>query len=392
MIDSQAALETVIHHAVELKGDYLDIAPIVEALAASGDSALVSRLREALDRFLEERNFYGRDLIAGIMAGIGGTTAFPTLLRASAVDLGDDQDSLQHEIVELMHADPTGCRTTALEFVASSESRLRRTGLWALGFVIEAADVVALAAAATDPDPEVRQMAVGSIPDPTHDDEAFAVVLRALSDLDERVRSSAVSRLAGVRRPDAAAPIGDLAADRSAGVRRMVAYALGQLRNVEAVPSLLRLLHDPDRSVREETVQALGMTGGPVAVDTLLNLAADPNPAQRVLAAKATPHALGSDLRVTDQVFALSRDGEAAVRAATVSGLIGAARGSSTWTPLIAELADDADPNVRQRIAVAAKHLAAESAPGILRKYVDDSDPTVRRIAAAELARMAAGQ
>jgi hypothetical protein len=42
---------------VELEDDYPDIEPIVEGLAASGDSALVPSLREALDRFLAERNF-----------------------------------------------------------------------------------------------------------------------------------------------------------------------------------------------------------------------------------------------------------------------------------------------------------------------------------------------
>jgi hypothetical protein len=105
VIDSRGALEAVVRHAVELEDDYDDIEPTVTALAACGDTTLVPRLHEVLDRFLDEENFYGRDPIAGVLAGIQGVAALPVLLRASARDLGDDQDSLQSEIIELLHAD-----------------------------------------------------------------------------------------------------------------------------------------------------------------------------------------------------------------------------------------------------------------------------------------------
>lgn len=198
--DSRTALEKVIRHAVELEDDYLDIAPTVEALASSGEVTLVPDLAAALDRFLDEENFYGRDLIAAVLAGIQGTAALPVLLRASARDLGDDQDSLQTEIVELLHADPASCRPTVLAFVASDEAALRRVGLWALGFVTETVDATVLAAAATDPDPAIRSMAVGSVGDPAHDDEAFGVPLRALGDADDQVRTSITAPLYRGRR------------------------------------------------------------------------------------------------------------------------------------------------------------------------------------------------
>jgi hypothetical protein len=95
MIDSHGALEALVRHAMELEDGYDDIAPTVTALAACGDTALVPRLQEVLDRFLDQGNFYGRDLIAGVLAGIAGVAALPVLLRASARDLGDDQDGLQ---------------------------------------------------------------------------------------------------------------------------------------------------------------------------------------------------------------------------------------------------------------------------------------------------------
>ncbi|MFK4245988.1 HEAT repeat domain-containing protein [Micromonospora chokoriensis] len=369
MIDSHGALEAVVRHATELEDDYDDIAPTVTALTACGDTALVPRLREVLDRFLDEGNFYGRDLIAGISAGIEGMAALPVLLRASARDLGDDQDSLQAEIIELLHADRATSRRVVRDFATSATPELRRVGLWALGFVVEPQDVQLFAAAVTDVDPEIRSMAVGSIPDPAGDDWAFGALVLALRDLNEQVRVSAASRLGYTGRVDAVAPLVALAADPTPRVRSMVAYALGRLGSHEAIPALQRLLHDPDRHVRENAADALGSVGGPAAVDMLLVLAADHDPKLRVQAAKALAKAADSDPRVAPQLTMLARDGAAAVRAATLSGLASADGRPTHRGRLLVELADDPDPMVRQRVAVVARHLAPDAAPEILHRY-----------------------
>ncbi|MBQ0977954.1 MULTISPECIES: HEAT repeat domain-containing protein [Micromonospora] len=388
MIDSHGALEAVVRHAMELEDDYDDIAPTVTALATSGDTTLVPRLREVLDRFLDEGNFYGRDLIAGVLAGIEGVAALPVLLRASARDLGDDQDSLQAEIIELLHADRATSRRVVRDAATGDTPELRRVGLWALGFVVEAQDVELLAAAVTDADPEIRSMAVGSIPDPAGDDWAFGALVLALRDLNEQVRVSAASRLGYTGRVDAVAPLVALAADPTPRVRSMVAYALGRLGSHEATPALQRLLQDPDRPVRENAAEALGSVGGPAAVDTLLVLAADQDPQLRVQAAKALATAADSDPRVAPQLTMLARDGEAAVRAATLSGLASADGRPSHRGRLLVELADDPDPMVRQRVAVVARHLAPDAAPDILHRYTRDPNQTLRRLAATELDRL----
>ncbi|WP_330440585.1 HEAT repeat domain-containing protein [Micromonospora sp. NBC_00821] len=388
MIDSRGALEAVVRHAVELEDDYDDIAPTVTALTASGDTALVPRLREVLDRFLDEGNFYGRDLIAGVLAGIEGMAALPVLLRASARDLGDDQDSLQAEITELMHADRATSRRAVRDFATSDTPELRRVGLWALGFVVEPQDAQLFAAAMTDADPEIRSMAVGSIPDPAGEDWAFGALVLALRDLNEQVRVSAASRLGYTGRVDAVAPLVALAADPTPRVRSMVAYALGRLGSHEATPALQRLLHDPDRHVREDAADALGSVGGPAAVDTLLALATDHSQKLRVQAAKALAKAADSDPRVAPQLTMLARDGAAAVRAAAFSGLASAGGGHSHREHLLAELVDDPDPMVRQRVAVVARHVTPDAAPDILRRYTLDPDQTLRRLAATELDRL----
>ncbi|MCZ7373419.1 HEAT repeat domain-containing protein [Micromonospora sp. WMMC250] len=385
MIDSHEALEAVVRHAVELEDDYDGIAPTVTALTTCGDTALVPRLREALDRFLDEGNFYGRDLIAGIWAGIDGTAALPVLLRASARDLGDDQDSLQAEIIELLHADRATGRRVVRDFATSEKPELRRVGLWALGFVIEAQDVELLTPAMTDADPEVRSLAVGLIPDPAGNDTAFEALVLAVRDPDERVRASAASRLGHTGRNDAVAPLVAHAADPTPRVRSVVAYALGRLGSHQATPALRRLLRDPDRHVGATAAEALGSVGGPAAVDTLLVLAADDDPKLRVQAAKALAKAADSDPRVAPQLTMLARDGEAEVRAATLSGLASAEGMPTDRRRLLIELADDPDPVVRQRVAVVARHLAPDVAPDILHRYTHDPDQTLRRLAAKAL-------
>ncbi|MEH0937637.1 HEAT repeat domain-containing protein [Micromonospora psammae] len=388
MIDSRAALAAVVRHAVELEDDYDDIAPTLSALAACGDSSLVPRLHEALEVFLDEENFYGRDLIASVLAGVQSVAALPVLLRAAARDLGDDQDSLQAEIIELLHADRAAGRRAVLECATGDRPELRRVGLWALGFVVEAGDVELLAATAADVDPEVRSRAIRAIPDPAGDHQAFRVLVGALRDLDEKVRVAAVSRLGHTGRADAVASLVALSADPAPRVRSMVAYALGRLGHAEATPALLRLLHDPERQVRANAGEALGSVGGPAAVDALIALAVDDDPQLRVQAAKALPKAADSDPRVTPRLTVLAADDEATVRAATVSGIAGAGGRPGHWEQLLVELADDPDPTVRQRVAVVARHLGPDTAAGILHRYTHDPDQTLRRLAATELARL----
>lgn len=135
MTGNADTLEAVIRHATQVEDDYDDIAPMVTALAASGDTSLVPRLEGALTRFLDEANFYGRDLIAGILAGVRGTAALPALLHAAARDLGDDQDALQTEIIDLLRVDPVAALPTVRQFANAEDPAHRRVGLWARAFL-----------------------------------------------------------------------------------------------------------------------------------------------------------------------------------------------------------------------------------------------------------------
>jgi HEAT repeat protein len=389
MINNGGLLESVIDHAAQLDDvDYDDIAPTVAALTGSGDVSLVPRLRETLDRFLDEENFYGRDLIAGVLAGVAGTAALPALLLAADRDLGDDQDGLQAEIAALLAADPVAGRQVILQLARSDAPQQRRAGLMALGLEAEAGDVGLLEEAAGHPDPDVRLTAVEAVVDPAGDDQAFAVLVTASQDPDEQVRMATISRLAASGRLEAAAALTKVITDSRYRVRARTAYALGLLGSATATPSLLQLLRDEDGRVRDQARDALGVIGGSAAVDALLTEATGEDARLRAQAAKALAKAVDSDLRVEPQLMLLAQDQDPTVRAATLSGLAGVANRSARWSALATRLTDDPDATVRQRVAVVAHHLAPDGVATILHRLANDTEATVRQAAATELRRL----
>ncbi|MFI2452478.1 hypothetical protein [Streptomyces sp. NPDC019539] len=108
---------------------------LADAVAASGDRALLPRLEAALARFIDEGNFYAREMLGGVIASLGGTVTLPLLLRASAVDLGDDQDGLATEIVALVQSDPDGARALLEPLTKDTDAVVAERAAWALRFL-----------------------------------------------------------------------------------------------------------------------------------------------------------------------------------------------------------------------------------------------------------------
>ncbi|XVU29643.1 HEAT repeat domain-containing protein [Actinoplanes sp. CA-054009] len=376
MTDNVRRLESVIEHASQDETDYEDIAAAVEALTASGDAALVPRLHEALDRFLDEENFYGRDLIASVLAGVAGVAALPVLLLAADRDLGDDQDSLRADIAGLMGEDPVAVRKAILELIDSDVPERRRVGLLASGSV---GDAGILEQAARHPDADVRLVAVEEIP---------ALPISAIDDPDEDVCLAAIGRLGASGHPGAVDALTGRVIDGRPRVRARIAYALGRLGRPAATAPLLRLLSDGDERVRDQARDALGTVGSPEAVGALLAEAAGPDARLRSQAAKALAKAIDADPRVVPRLTLLAHDEDAAVRAATLSGLATSARPSDHWAALAVALAADADPTVRQRVAVVAHHLAPGQAGDLLRRLAADPEAIVRETAATQAGRL----
>ncbi|MFF7712939.1 hypothetical protein ACIOWI_18995 [Streptomyces sp. NPDC087659] len=108
---------------------------LADAVAASGDRALLPRLEAALARFIGEGNFYAREMLGGVIASLGGTLTLPLLLRASAVDLGDDQDGLATEIVALVQSDPDEARALLEPLTKDADPVVAERAAWALRFL-----------------------------------------------------------------------------------------------------------------------------------------------------------------------------------------------------------------------------------------------------------------
>ncbi|MEU3750959.1 MULTISPECIES: hypothetical protein [Streptomyces] len=119
----------------DLDADVDETIDLADEIAASGDAGLLPRLQAELDRALTDRNAYARELLGGVLAAIGGPDALPTLIRASAVDLGDDQDGLAAEIVDLVQADPKSAAAVLRPLTEDDDLSVANRAEWALRFV-----------------------------------------------------------------------------------------------------------------------------------------------------------------------------------------------------------------------------------------------------------------
>ncbi|MEU2116254.1 hypothetical protein ABZ567_11460 [Streptomyces sp. NPDC016459] len=119
----------------DLDADVDETIDLADEIAASGDAGLLPRLQSELDRALTERNAYARELLGGVLAAIGGPDALPALIRASAVDLGDDQDGLAAEIVDLVQADPKAARALLQPLTEDDDLSVANRADWAMRFL-----------------------------------------------------------------------------------------------------------------------------------------------------------------------------------------------------------------------------------------------------------------
>ncbi|MFF0434100.1 hypothetical protein ACFYU9_17955 [Streptomyces sp. NPDC004327] len=119
----------------DLDADIDETIDLADEIAATGDRGHLPRLTAELDRAVSDRNSYARELLGGLIAGLGGTEQLPVLVRASAVDLGDDQDGLATEIVDLVQADPKTAQRLLGPLTGDDDLSVANRAEWALRFV-----------------------------------------------------------------------------------------------------------------------------------------------------------------------------------------------------------------------------------------------------------------
>ncbi|TDB88137.1 HEAT repeat domain-containing protein [Actinomadura sp. 7K534] len=207
------------------------ITELTGALIDSADLGLVPELEAHLDTFLARKDFYGRDVIGEVLAGIAGLDALPVLLRASARNLGDDQDTFATIICELLQQDPVGARPAVLGLVDADDAALRATAVWALDFIVSEEDLPRLLAALRDPHPDVRSAAAGPVGQLAERlPKATDALAAALNDFAPQVRIPALAALSYTPQSAALPHVTRLSNDPDPKVREWAAIALNRLR------------------------------------------------------------------------------------------------------------------------------------------------------------------
>lgn len=320
--------------------------PLVRELAGSGDLSLVPPVQAALERCLDDHDWYGRDLMAYLLVGLRGVASFPLILRAFARPLegGDHRRLIGELVVELMRKDPGACRPVIVAFAGSAHPGLRSAALWALGYVIEPSDLDLLRAAVADPDRAVRQAAVGSLAEMKDERRAFDLVVAAMADPDDQVRLAAVAGLRWFGSAEAIPPLVRLVDDPSAAVRSMLGATLGALPIPGAGDTLAVLLGDPEPSVRASAARGIRRP------EVLRAHVGDPDPRVRAAVAAGLARCGGPEFAV------LAADESPLVRADLVTAL--GVSGRPEARTLVEALADDPDRAVRARARVALGRLA----------------------------------
>ncbi|MER6572676.1 HEAT repeat domain-containing protein [Streptomyces sp. NPDC001093] len=198
-----------------------------EQLVAAQQTALIPRLEAHLEAALQAGNWYGRCVLARILAKTAGRVAPATLLRAHSRDLGDDQDDLTTTLSVFAREDPVAARSILVSWAEAPDNDPRRAAIWLLGYVPEPADLPLLMQAAQDPEERTRSTVVGTLGSHGKNPVAVDVLVGLLADPSTQVRVSALSSLGFLRQPGALPKIFRLADDSNTRIRAWVAIALG---------------------------------------------------------------------------------------------------------------------------------------------------------------------
>ena len=140
----------------------------------------------------------------------------------------------------------------------NADPKRRANAAYALGEFLAAPGIEACAQAITrDSDPNVRAAAASALG--RLNDDGRGALSKALTDVDGRVRLSALTSAGRINTFTDVAGIARLTGDGDVNVRRRSAELLGAMRAKDSVDGLIALTKDVDANVRNAAAHALGL-------------------------------------------------------------------------------------------------------------------------------------
>jgi len=200
-----------------------------------------------------------------------------------------------------------------------------------------------------------------------------------------------ISRLENLGRrgvSDVAKPLIGYLRDANSDIRRVAAYALGEIKAKEAAGPLVAALKDEDWRVREEAAEALGKIGAKEAVEPLIEALKDGNSSVR----EAAAYALGEigdrrAIKALEDVYA--KDESTFVKIGAAYALRRMDKNEQAFEYLSLRL-EDKDWRIRAFAAFALGKTKAKEAVKPLVTALKDADWRVRRTAVYALGKISA--
>jgi len=201
-----------------------------DLLAAEVEMNWLPRLHQILET---PGDFYIRESVAPAVIRLEGMSALPRLIVALRLGFaeGNDCDSLQADVTNLIESDPPAAIPVLLPMADSSDAGDRADAAWLLGFVHAQVPPEIFIRLAKDDIPEVRRAACGSLASLKGHEPAFQMLISGLDDTDENVRISAISSLGSFGDTRALPLLERLVISSSDRARPIVDYAISSLKN-----------------------------------------------------------------------------------------------------------------------------------------------------------------
>lgn len=230
-----------------------------------------------------------------------------------------------------------------------------------------------------DPDEPVRTAAVESLRRLANPQTVDPLVL-ALGDESRNVRATAAEALGQINDPRAFGPLMKCLKDRHWEVREAAIVAIGRMEEGRGVPGLCECLEDTDREVREAAAKVLGQLGDPSAIGPLVNVLKDPEDVVRQAAHYA--------LNLIDPAWAQAPDAQMAV-----PQLQGATKSRDYWvrqaaTGALARIQEAAPAAGTDTQHVDAQYYRRQAAVELLAQLLEDYDPELQIAAIEALGRI----